>query len=51
MKKVRRCFEFSVGLMAIALEQISKAIKEASLSMEEQRPKFIDRLSDQKHKT
>jgi hypothetical protein len=48
MHKVHKFCLFTVGLLAIALEEISKAIDEASQSLEEQRPKFIDRLSGQK---
>jgi|WetSurSiteA1Bulk_404760.scaffolds.fasta_scaffold271153_1 hypothetical protein len=51
MKKVHKVFLFAVGLLAITLEEISKAIDEASESLDKQRPKFIDRLSDQMHKS
>jgi hypothetical protein len=51
MKRVQKIFLFAVGLLVIALEEISQAIDDAANSLEKQQPKFIDRLSEQKYKS
>jgi hypothetical protein len=51
MHKVHKIILFAVGLCAIALEEISKAIDEASKSLEEHQPRFIDRFPELMHKS
>jgi hypothetical protein len=44
---LRKVFLFTVGLISVTFEQFSKAILEASQSLEEQIPNISDRLQSQ----
>jgi hypothetical protein len=46
MKQIYKVLLFTVGVLAIALEEISKAIDEASQSLEDRQPMFPNRLPE-----